>query len=447
MQRDRNGDLWIGDEFGPWILHFDARRPPARGADPAARRADVAEQPVPDGAPAPSRTAGASRRWRCAGRPLPLRRSSRGRRWPRRRSTRTVGYVFEYDTQARATYTGRQSATTASIRRPAVRRRRRGAEPPRSWSSIERDGVKPGVHRRGLRGRPARRRRRRRQPRQAPGRRPRAPSPIPTSCRCRAIHRRRRRARRPVRGRLRVDRGAPGASTRRGCCSAATTTSRTPVATPARADDNELVTVRVPSALGRADPGQRHGEVVTAQATDEPVAVALRGGPAALGLQAGVERVEGHGQRGREVGRRTGRSARGSAGSPRASRRCRPRAASRGRRRRSRGRRCRAHPAVGSRPIGVSTASASPLTRSNTHFRTRLFSPKPGHRKRPSSSRRNQLTKKIFGRLAVSVRLADRQPVGEVVGEVVAAERQHRHRVEAQLADGALPGPPWSPTP
>lgn len=24
IQRDRHGDLWIGDEFGPWILHFDA---------------------------------------------------------------------------------------------------------------------------------------------------------------------------------------------------------------------------------------------------------------------------------------------------------------------------------------------------------------------------------------------------------------------------------------
>ena len=24
-QRDRHGDLWIGDEFGPWILHFDAK--------------------------------------------------------------------------------------------------------------------------------------------------------------------------------------------------------------------------------------------------------------------------------------------------------------------------------------------------------------------------------------------------------------------------------------
>ncbi|MEP7202419.1 MAG: esterase-like activity of phytase family protein [Ilumatobacteraceae bacterium] len=23
LQRDRSGDLWVGDEFGPWILHFD----------------------------------------------------------------------------------------------------------------------------------------------------------------------------------------------------------------------------------------------------------------------------------------------------------------------------------------------------------------------------------------------------------------------------------------
>ena len=25
LQRGRNGDLWVGDEFGPWILHFTAR--------------------------------------------------------------------------------------------------------------------------------------------------------------------------------------------------------------------------------------------------------------------------------------------------------------------------------------------------------------------------------------------------------------------------------------
>ena len=39
LQRDKHGDLWVGDEFGPWILHFDADGPPAsrrRSACPAA---------------------------------------------------------------------------------------------------------------------------------------------------------------------------------------------------------------------------------------------------------------------------------------------------------------------------------------------------------------------------------------------------------------------------
>ena len=48
IQRDHRGDLWVGDEFGPWILHFDAERPSARAADRAARRGPaLAEQPAP----------------------------------------------------------------------------------------------------------------------------------------------------------------------------------------------------------------------------------------------------------------------------------------------------------------------------------------------------------------------------------------------------------------
>ena len=47
LQRGRNGDLWMGDEFGPWILHFNSNGvlldPPVRDAG----RADVAEQPLP----------------------------------------------------------------------------------------------------------------------------------------------------------------------------------------------------------------------------------------------------------------------------------------------------------------------------------------------------------------------------------------------------------------
>jgi hypothetical protein len=43
-------------------------------------------------------------------------------------------------------------------------------------------------------------------------------------------------------------------------------------------------------------------------------------------------------------------------------------------------------PGAGSRPIGDSTAPARPSQRSAIHARTRLFSPKPGHRKRLLSS-------------------------------------------------------------
>ena len=49
VQRDRSGDLWVGDEFGPWILHFDGVRSARGGTDRAARRPDVAEQPASRG--------------------------------------------------------------------------------------------------------------------------------------------------------------------------------------------------------------------------------------------------------------------------------------------------------------------------------------------------------------------------------------------------------------
>ena len=50
-------------------------------------------------------------------------------------------------------------------------------------------------------------------------------------------------------------------------------------------------------------------------------------------------------------------------------------------------------------PIGVLLPSAVCSMRSMAHLSTRLFSPKPGHRNRPSSPRRNQLTKNTFGNL------------------------------------------------
>ena len=62
-----------------------------------------------------------------------------------------------------------------------------------------------------------------------------------------------------------------------------------------------------------------------------------------------------------------------------------------------------------------------------------MFSPKPGQRNLSSSSRRNQLTRKMrggFGDPAAHV-----QPVAEIIGHVVAAERQHRHRIAARRGD------------
>ena len=51
LQRGRDGDLWVGDEFGPWILHFDADGRPARGPDRAARRARSPNNPCLGGRP------------------------------------------------------------------------------------------------------------------------------------------------------------------------------------------------------------------------------------------------------------------------------------------------------------------------------------------------------------------------------------------------------------
>ena len=92
-------------------------------------------------------------------------------------------------------------------------------------------------------------------------------------------------------------------------------------------------------------------------------------------LRAGLRGCRRPSAAGPGAARRTGRSGRGSAGSRRASPRRRPTGAS------SRSAGSTSSPdvsraaAVGSRPIAVSTASASLSTRSNTHFRTRLFSP------------------------------------------------------------------------
>ena len=71
----------------------------------------------------------------------------------------------------------------------------------------------------------------------------------------------------------------------------------------------------------------------------------------------------------------------------------------------------------------------------NIHSRTRLFSPKPGHRKRPSASAPEPVDVEDPRQRVGRRRPADPEPVGPVVGHVVAAEREHREWVEPQLAD------------
>src|SRR2546422_6298307 len=62
--------------------------------------------------------------------------------------------------------------------------------------------------------------------------------------------------------------------------------------------------------------------------------------------------------------------------------------------------------AVGTQPIGVSVASARPWTRSTTHLSTRLFSPKPGQRNRPSGrGRSEEHTSELQSRLHLVCRL------------------------------------------
>ena len=93
-------------------------------------------------------------------------------------------------------------------------------------------------------------------------------------------------------------------------------------------------------------------------------------------------------------------------------------------------------PGAGTRPIGVSTASPRPCTRSTTHLSTRLFSPKPGPQELAVLALAEPVHPEQLRQLR-ALALADLEPVLEVVAHVVAAEREHREGVEAELADGA----------
>ena len=108
MQRGRDGDLWIGDEFGPWILHFDSQGPPPRSAVPDAGRAAVTEQPVPAGRATgnATRTAGARGDGDLAERQVPVRDRSRVATVADNAVDPLRRYIFEFSVKDEA-FTGR----------------------------------------------------------------------------------------------------------------------------------------------------------------------------------------------------------------------------------------------------------------------------------------------------------------------------------------------------
>ena len=160
LQRGRNGDLWVGDEFGPWILHFDADgvlleapielpggmspNQPGLGGQPATQSTDSrgfeAMAMSPNGRYLYAVLEGAD-----------------GRRRPRRHpggssssTPATSSSPAEWPT------TATDVADRLRRRRPGARRRTRLLR----HRARRRRGSRP-LYRNGLRGRPARRRRRR----------------------------------------------------------------------------------------------------------------------------------------------------------------------------------------------------------------------------------------------------------------------------------------------
>ena len=205
LQRGRNGDFWMGDEFGPWILHFDSK---GRLLDPPfadAGRAAVTEQPVPR-RPAgdPTQQPRASRRWRSRRTASSCTRSLEGATVADTDQLRRYIYEFSIEDEA---FTGRtwqyHVENTAHLVADMAALDRQS---PRADRARRRPGPDGPVPQR-LRDRPARRRRRRlrreggrrrpdEDPRPEPGVAPRDP-------------RRRPRTRRSVLGDVRVGRSDP----------------------------------------------------------------------------------------------------------------------------------------------------------------------------------------------------------------------------------------------
>ena len=181
LQRGRNGDLWVGDEFGPWILHFDAR---GRLLDAAVRGPGGIKSPnnpFLGGPPPPSPTAAASRPWGSARTASTCTPPSKAPRSPR--PARSRRYVYEFSVGRRA-FTGRVlHYRTRGTGQPASRHV--GDLEGRRLVVIERDAGS-GADRAVPKGLPggSSAHRRRRLPGQDRSSWTSPRSPIPTSCPC-----------------------------------------------------------------------------------------------------------------------------------------------------------------------------------------------------------------------------------------------------------------------
>ena len=142
IQRGRDGDLWVGDEFGPWILHFDAegRLLEAPIALPGGLMSP--NNPRPRRPPADGRTVPNSRGIEAMGdvaeRPLPRTRSSRGRPSPTPVDRGRHARVYEFDTAHRRAFTQVADYRTDVAEPTSSPTRRRSTAT--AWCVIERDG-------------------------------------------------------------------------------------------------------------------------------------------------------------------------------------------------------------------------------------------------------------------------------------------------------------------
>ena len=184
LQVDRHGDLWVGDEFGPWILHFDAEGRLLEAPIPLPGNLMSPNNPhLPSGTTPSQPNSRGLEGMGIDGRFLYPMLEGATQADLNADPTSTRRLMFEYDIN-KGEFTGRQWEYRVDPNTPFVS----DVAPldNKRLVVIERDGVNPGVQPRGVRRRFAPRRDRRgareahgARPRSDPGSRPRVPAGDP----------------------------------------------------------------------------------------------------------------------------------------------------------------------------------------------------------------------------------------------------------------------------